>query len=48
MDRETLIHEVVEQIRRDLERGVPMPLYEMLNRLPEDDLAAYLPECEEG
>ena len=48
MDRETLIHEVVEQIRRDVERGVPMPLYEMLNHLPDDVLAAYLPEYEEG
>lgn len=48
MDRETLIHEVVEQIRRDLERGFPMALYEMLNHLPDDVLAAYLPEYEEG
>ena len=46
MDRETLIHEVVEQIRRDVERGVPMPLYEMLEHLPDDVLAAYLPETE--
>ena len=48
MDRETLIHEVVEQIRKDMKQGEDMPLYEMLNHLPDDVLAAYLPECEEG
>ena len=46
MNREALIAEVVEQIRRDVEQGVPMPLYEMLEHLPDDVLAAYLPETE--
>ena len=46
MERDDLIHEVVKQIRIDLERGFPMALYEMLNHLPDDVLAAYLPETE--
>ena len=46
MDRDDLIHEVVKQIRRDVERGTPTPLYVMLEHLPDDVLTAYLPETE--
>jgi len=39
-----LIHKVVKQIRRDVERGELEALYVMLEHLPDDVLAAYLPE----
>jgi len=39
-----LIHKVVKQIRREVERGELEALYVMLEHLPDDVLAAYLPE----
>ena len=44
MDRDEMIKKVVKQIRRDVERGISTPLYVMLEHLPDDVLAAYLPE----
>ena len=46
MDRDDLIRKVLKQIRRDVERGIRTPLYVMLEHLPDDVLAAYLPEVD--
>ena len=37
---------VIEQLRKDIEEGEVMPMYEMLQRVPKDVLIAYLPEEE--
>ena len=38
---------VIEQLRKDIEEGEVMPMYEMLQQVPKDVLIAYLPESSE-
>jgi hypothetical protein len=42
--KEKLINAVIEQIKTDIENGDLTAIAEMLERLPRETLAAYLPE----
>jgi len=44
MDRKDLINAVVEQIYRDMNAGDETAIWELLDRVQDDVLLAYLPE----
>jgi hypothetical protein len=43
-EREVLVDQVIEQIRRDIDGGDYTAIYEMLMELKTETLIAYLPE----
>jgi len=43
-EREVLMDQVLEQIKKDVDAGDFTAIYELLMELPDENLIAYLPE----